>query len=199
MLETTYELPELDYPEDALEPYIDAKTMNEHRTKHHQAYLNKLKALDIFDASESIETLLTKYPDHAGMQNQGGGYYNHCYFWKMLSPESSKTPSGELKSAIESKWGSFENFQKEFENAAATQFGSGWAWLVKSKSSQELSIIQRANQNHPDVGNSIPILGLDIWEHAYYLKYQSRRPEYIKSFWNIVNWDFCAKQFASNA
>lgn len=196
MLQTTYELPELDYAENALEPHIDAQTMNIHRTKHHNTYLTKLKELDIFDPNVPIETLLTKYPDHAGMQNHGGGYYNHCYFWKMLSPSSSKTPDGELAEAIDKKWGSFDAFKKEFGEKAAGQFGSGWAWLVKNKQTSELSIIQRANQNHPDVGNSTPILGIDVWEHAYYLEYQNKRPDYIAAFWNVINWDFCKEQFA---
>lgn len=190
-----YELPELPYPYNALEPFIDAKTMEIHHTKHHQTYLNNLKAVEGVDLNKSIEELLlsdTRKP----VQNNGGGFYNHCLFWQMMSPSGKRQPDKGLLSAIEKKWGSFEKFQEEFTKAGLTQFGSGWAWLLKKKDGS-LEIIQRPNQDHPLVEGTLPILGLDVWEHAYYLHYQNRRPDYIKAWWNVVNWDFVQKRYSS--
>ena len=192
---TQYELPKLPYAYDALEPYIDAKTMEIHHTKHHQAYLDNLKKIDGVDLTLSIEELLIK-DTRLAVQNQGGGFYNHNLFWLMMKPHGGGKPTGELLAAIEKKFGSFEKFQEDFAKAALTQFGSGWAWLIKNKVDGQISILQKGNQHHPDIQMNIPILGLDVWEHAYYLKYQNRRADYIKEFWNVVNWDFCQAQFS---
>lgn len=192
---TKYELPKLPYAYDALEPYIDAKTMEIHHTKHHQAYLTNLMAIPDVDLTLPIEDLLIK-DTRQPVQNQGGGFYNHNLFWLMMKPKGGGKPTGELLSAIEKKFGSFEKFQEDFTKAALTQFGSGWAWLVKNKLDCQLSILQKPNQNHPDIQTNIPILGIDVWEHAYYLKFQNRRADYIKDFWNVVNWDFCSAQYA---
>lgn len=191
----TYELPALPYAEDALEPYIDAETMKIHRTKHHQAYLDNLKKIENVDLKKPIQELLLADARPA-VQNQGGGFYNHCLFWKMMTPKARKEPKTELKRAIEKKWTSFDKFQEEFAKAAQTQFGSGWAWLVKKKD-QSLEIVQRPNQNHPPLlkEGSIALLGVDVWEHAYYLKYKSARPDYVKAWWNVVNWDFVEHRF----
>ena len=190
---TQYELPKLPYAYDALEPYIDAKTMEIHYTKHHQVYLTNLKAIPDVDLTLSIEELLIKDTRQA-VQNQGGGFYNHNLFWLMMKPHGGGKPKGALLADIEKKFGSFEKFQEDFTKAAMTQFGSGWAWLVKNKLDGQISILQKPNQNHPDIQINIPILGIDVWEHAYYLKYQNRRPDYIKEFWNVINWDFCSTQ-----
>ena len=190
----SYELPELPYAYDALEPYIDAKTMEIHHTKNHRAYLDNLKKIEGVDLSLSIEELLIK-DQRQPVQNQGGGFYNHNLFWLMMKPNGGGKPTGELLHAIEKKFDSFEKFQDEFAKAALTQFGSGWAWLVKNKLDNSVSIIQKPNQNPPDLQIFIPILGIDVWEHAYYLKYQNRRADYIKEFWNVVNWPFCESQF----
>ncbi len=190
-----YELPKLPYAYDALEPYIDAKTMEIHHTKHHQAYLDNAKKIDGIDLSLPIEELLIK-DTRPAVQNQLGGFYNHNLFWLMMKPHGGGKPTGALLEAIEKKFGSFEKFQEDFVKAALTQFGSGWAWLVKNKVDSQVSILQKSNQNHPDIQMNIPILGLDVWEHAYYLKYQNRRADYIKEFWNVVNWDFCSAQYA---
>lgn len=189
-----YELVTLPYSYDALEPHIDAKTMEVHYTKHYAGYLENLKKAPEFDSSKTIEELLTTVSAPA-IQNQGGGYYNHSLFWLMLTPHGKKKPTGELLRAIEKKYQSFENFQKEFTQAALTQFGSGWAWLVKKRGGVE--IIKKPNQMHPDIHDSVPILGVDVWEHAYYLKYQNRRADYLKAFWDVVNWDYCNEQFKS--
>jgi superoxide dismutase, Fe-Mn family len=193
---TEYQLPKLLYAYDALEPYIDAKTMEIHHTKHHQAYLDNLKKIEGVDLTLSIEELLIK-DTRQSVQNQGGGFYNHNLFWLMLKPHGGGKPVGELLTEIEKQFGSFEKFQEEFVKASLTQFGSGWAWLVKNKIDGKLSILQKSNQNHPDIQINIPILGIDVWEHAYYLKYQNRRADYIKEFWNVINWDFCAAQYSS--
>jgi Fe-Mn family superoxide dismutase len=192
MLMDDYELIKLPYAYDALEPHIDAKTMEVHYSKHYAGYLENLKKAPEFDPKKSIKELLTTVQAPA-VQNNGGGYYNHTQFWLMLTPKSKKKPSGELLKAIESKYKTFEDFQKEFTQAGLTQFGSGWAWLVKKKSG--LEIIKKPNQMHPDLQEATPILGLDVWEHAYYLKNQNRRADYIKSFWEVVNWDYAAQQF----
>ncbi len=190
-----YTLPELPYAYDALEPFIDAKTMEIHHTKHHQAYIDNLnKALDN-DSSKSIEELLIS-DTRAVIQNHGGGHYNHSLFWKMMKPNGGGSPKGELLAAIEKTFGSFEDFKKEFTTKALTQFGSGWAWLVKDKENK-ISIIQKLNQNHPDLATHTPILGVDVWEHAYYLKYQNKRADYIVNFWNVVNWPFCEALYSS--
>lgn len=190
-----YELPELPYAYNALEPFIDAKTMEIHHTKHHLTYLNNLKAVEGVDLSKSVEDLLLSDTRKA-VQNNGGGFYNHCLFWQMMSPSGSRRAQKHLLAAIEKKWGSFEAFQEEFTKAGLTQFGSGWAWLLKKKDGS-LEIIQRPNQDHPLVEGTYPLLGLDVWEHAYYLHYQNRRPDYIKAWWNVVNWDFVQKRFDS--
>lgn len=188
-----YVLPKLPYAYDALEPHIDAKTMEIHHTKHHATYLHKL--LDVFGNEEPKVPLkkLLLMDDRPAVQNHGGGFYNHSLFWKMMSPKGGGKPTGELLKALEKKWGNYEAFQKEFSDKALTLFGSGWTWLVKC--GPELKIIQKPNQNHPDIGTCTPILGLDVWEHAYYLKYQNRRPEYVAAFWNVVNWHFCEEHF----
>ena len=192
---TQYELPKLPYAYDALEPIIDAKTMEIHHTKHHQAYLDNLKKVEGVNLSLSIEELLVSDPRPA-VQNQGGGYYNHNLFWQMMKPHGGGRPHGALLQGIEKKWGTFEAFQAEFTKGALTQFGSGWAWLVKDRAQGDLSIVQKPNQNHPDIDKKIPILGIDVWEHAYYLKYQNRRADYINQFWNVINWEFCASQYS---
>ncbi len=197
-----FELPKLDYNYNALEPYIDAQTMEIHHTKHHAAYTSKLndaiKNTGLEDKSlEDIFRNISKYS--AAVRNNGGGYYNHSLFWKVLSPKGGGLPKGELLEAINKTFGSFENFKTEFSNAAAGVFGSGWAWLIKSDG--DLKITSTPNQNNPlmDVARikGVPILGLDVWEHAYYLKYQNRRPEYISAFWNIINWDEVAGKYLS--
>ncbi len=192
----SYELSKLPYAYDALEPYIDAKTMEIHHTKHHQAYLDNLKKIENVDLSLPIEELLIK-DQRPAVQNQGGGYYNHNLFWLMMKPKGGGRPGKTLLSAIEKKFGSFEKFQEDFTKAAMTQFGSGWAWLVKNKLDNQISILQMPNQNHPQIDKNIPILGVDVWEHAYYLKYQNRRADYIKEFWNVINWEFCEAQYSS--
>lgn len=198
-----FELPALPYANNALEPHIDAKTMEIHHDKHHAAYTSKLN--DAIKGTEhegkSIEDILknvSKLP--VGVRNNGGGYYNHNLFWQILSPNGGGTPSGDLAEAIKKKFGSFEDFKKEFSNAGATQFGSGWAWLCVHKGG-ELSVCSTPNQDNPimDVTDcsGTPILGLDVWEHAYYLKYQNKRPEYIEAFWNVVNWEEVSKRYTS--
>ncbi len=189
----SYELPKLPYAYDALEPHIDAKTMEIHHTKHHNAYLENLKKIEGVDLNLPIEELLIKDLRPA-VQNQAGGFYNHNLFWKMMKPQGGGMPKGELLAQIEKKFGSFEAFKEEFAKAALSQFGSGWAWLVKNKSNNEIFILQKPNQNHPDIDKNVALLGLDVWEHAYYLKFQNRRADYIKEFWNVVNWDFVESQ-----
>jgi len=195
-----YELPELGYAYDALEPYIDAMTMEVHYSKHHAGYTKKFNAAVIEAGLQNtpikdIFKEVSKYP--AGIRNNGGGYFNHKLFWKVLSPEGGGEPKGELLKAIEKNFGSFEKFQTGFSSAAATQFGSGWAWLVNTGGG--LKITSTPNQVNPlmDIaevkGN--PLLAIDVWEHAYYLKYQNRRTDYIAAFWNVVNWDFVSHRF----
>jgi len=196
----SFKLPELPYAYDALEPYIDARTMEIHHTRHHGAYTQNLNNLIAGTDAESlaIEQILadvSKYP--AGVRNNGGGYYNHNLFWKFLSPHGGGKPSGELLKAIESAFGSFEAFREKFSTAAATRFGSGWAWLVVSEG--KLVVTSTPNQDNPlmDIADvkGQPILGLDVWEHAYYLNYQNRRQEYINAFWQIVNWEEVEKRY----
>ena len=196
----SFTLPGLDYDYNALEPYIDARTMEIHYTKHHQGYTNKLNAAieGTNLENKSIEEILAQASKAgAAVRNNGGGFYNHALFWKWLSPNGGGQPSGALADAINSTFGSFEKFKDEFSKAAATRFGSGWAWLIKTDSG--LVISSTPNQDNPlmDVAEvkGTPILGLDVWEHAYYLKYQNRRPEYIEAFFNVINWDEVASKF----
>ena len=197
-----FELPSLPYASDALEPHFDKATMEIHHGKHHNAYVTNLnKALENSDlASKSIEDLMKNISTAPpAIRNNGGGHYNHSLFWTLLTPNGQGKPSGELASAIEQKFGSFEKFKEEFANAGATRFGSGWAWLIVSNGN--LEITSTPNQDNPlmDVAEKkgTPILGLDVWEHAYYLKYQNRRPDYIAAFWNVVDWDAVSKRYAA--
>jgi len=195
-----FKLPDLSYDYNALEPYIDARTMEIHHSKHHSAYTNNLNAAvsGIEMENLSIESLLkdvSKYP--VAVRNNGGGFYNHNLFWKFMSPNGGGQPTGELLEAINKSFGSFEEFRKQFSTAAATRFGSGWAWLVKTGSG--LLVTSTPNQDNPLMDlteiKGTPILNIDVWEHAYYLKYQNRRPEYIEAFWNVINWDYVAERF----
>lgn len=196
-----HELPALPYAANALEPHIDEQTMNIHHGKHHNTYVTNLnKALEGHDdlASKSVEELiadLDAVPEdiRTAVRNNGGGHANHSLFWQILSPNGGGAPSGELAEAIDKKFGSFEKFKEEFAAAAAGRFGSGWAWLVVNNG--ELEVMSTPNQDSPIMEGKTPILGLDVWEHAYYLKYQNRRPDYIKAFWNVVNWDEVAKRY----
>ena len=189
-----FELPKLDYDFSALEPHIDARTMEIHHTKHHAAYTSKLNDAISGGTLEgkSIEEILVNASAlPAAIRNNGGGFYNHNLFWKVMGPNGGGNPEGDLAAAIEKDFGSLDNFKNEFSNAAATRFGSGWAWLVKT--SNGLKVSSTPNQDNPlmDVSDvkGTPILGLDVWEHAYYLNYQNRRPDYISAFWNVVNWN----------
>jgi len=189
-----YEVPALNYAYNALEPYIDALTMEIHLTKHHGAYVSNLNAALKGTDMEKIPLLdlfknISKYP--IAVRNNGGGHFNHTLFWQIMSPNGGGTPSGKLAEAINSTFGSFEKFKETFENAAKTRFGSGWAWLAVDEN-KKLFVSSTPNQDNPlmDVAEQkgIPILGIDVWEHAYYLKYQNKRPEYIANFWNVINW-----------
>lgn len=197
-----FELPALPYASDALEPNIDKATMEIHHGKHHQAYVDNLnKALAGSEGENSkIEDILanvSRFP--MAVRNNGGGHYNHTLFWSIMSPNGGGTPTGELAEAINSAFGSFEEFKKKFAEAGATRFGSGWAWLTVGADGK-LQVSSTPNQDNPlmDVAEvkGTPILGMDVWEHAYYLKYQNRRPEYISSFFNVINWDAVADRFA---
>ncbi len=190
---TKYELPQLPYSYDALEPYIDAMTMEIHHTKHHATYLANLMKSPKFDQSRSIEQLLEQHNDDPVIRNNGGGFYNHNLFWTMLTPHGQKAPKHELLQAIEERFTTFDKFQEEMTAAGLTQFGSGWAWLVKKD--HKLEIIKKANQDAIILDGVVPILGVDVWEHAYYLKYQNRRADYLKAWWNVVNWDVCTERF----
>ncbi|UII29199.1 superoxide dismutase [Fulvivirga maritima] len=198
-----FELPDLPYAHDALEPHIDARTMEIHHGKHHAGYTTKLNgAIEGTDlASKSIESLLAEDIDNKAIRNNGGGFYNHSLFWKVMSPNGGGEPTGALAEAINAAYGSFEKFKEEFSNAAATQFGSGWAWLCVHKGGK-VEVCSTANQDNPlmpGIGcGGTPILGLDVWEHAYYLNYQNKRPDYISAFWNVVNWDQVAKNYEEN-
>jgi Fe-Mn family superoxide dismutase len=196
-----FELPALPYATNALEPYIDAQTMEIHHGKHHGAYTTNLN--NAIQGTEyegkSIEEILKNVSKLSpAVRNNGGGYYNHNLFWQILAPNAGGSPSGELADAINKKFGSFEDFKKEFANAAATRFGSGWAWLSVGENG-DLAVSSTPNQDNPlmDVAEQkgTPILGLDVWEHAYYLKYQNKRPDYIAAFWNLVNWDEVAERY----
>jgi superoxide dismutase, Fe-Mn family len=196
-----FQLPPLGYAFNALEPAIDAQTMEIHHDKHHAAYVNNLnKALEsLLDwQNRDVEDILrniNSVPDavRTAVRNNGGGHYNHSLFWKWLAPGGSKAPSGDLMAAVSGAFGSFDQFKEQFNQAATTRFGSGWAWLVDNNG--KLEIYSTANQDSPLMESKIPLLGLDVWEHAYYLKYQNRRPEYIQAFWSVVNWDTVAECF----
>lgn len=194
-----YTLPSLPYTYDALEPHIDAKTMEIHHTKHHQAYIDKLNgAVDgtewgNLDAEELIAQLTQVPEDKKGIvRNHGGGHANHSFFWQIIGPDAGGKPAGDLAEAIDKTFGSFDDFVKKFSDAAVGRFGSGWAWLVVN--GDKLEICSTANQDSPIMGKEVagcegtPILGCDVWEHAYYLKYQNKRADYLKAFWNVVNW-----------
>lgn len=198
----SFELPKLPYEYAALEPHVDARTMEIHHTKHHQTYVTNLNnAIANTDAAglsiEDINKNISKYP--AAVRNNGGGHYNHSLFWAVMKPGGGGNPSGELSEAITKKFGSFDEFKTQFAQAATTRFGSGWAWLVVT-ADKELAITSTPNQDNPlmDIAEvkGTPILGLDVWEHAYYLHYQNRRPDYVSAFWNVVNWDEVARRFA---
>ena len=197
-------LPDLPYAHDALEPNIDARTMEIHHGKHHAGYVAKLNAaIDGHDdlAGKSVEALLRGFdalPDavKGGVRNNGGGHANHAVFWSLMSPNGGGAPSGDLGSAIDAAFGSFDEFKAAFSAAAGTRFGSGWAWLVV-KADGSLAIYSTANQDSPYMEGDTPILGLDVWEHAYYLNYQNRRPDYVSAFWNVVNWDAVATNYAT--
>ncbi|MGB1248489.1 MAG: superoxide dismutase [Chitinophagales bacterium] len=195
-----FELPKLPYAYDALEPHIDARTMEIHHGKHHNGYTTKLNAaIEGTDmAGKSIDDLLKNHTDNNAVRNNGGGFYNHSLFWEVMSPNGGGTPSGDIAAAIDAAFGSFEDFKDAFAKAAATRFGSGWAWLCVKDG--KLEVCSTANQDNPVMGlgcEGAPILGLDVWEHAYYLNYQNRRPDYINAFFNVVNWDKVAENFAA--
>ena len=189
----SFKLPELPYAYDALEPHIDARTMEIHHSKHHAGYTSKLNAaIEGTDlAGKNIEEILANVDGNAAVRNNGGGFYNHSLFWSVMSPNGGGEPSGELATAITTAFGSFEAFKSEFSKAAGTRFGSGWAWLCATKDG--LKVCSTANQDNPlmNVGCECgtPILGLDVWEHAYYLNYQNRRPDYVSAFFNVINWE----------
>lgn len=198
-----FTLPDLPYPEDALEPYIDARTMNIHRTKHHQAYITNLNNAIAGTQWEnlSIEEILRRIDEvpeniRTTVRNNGGGHANHSLFWKIMAPNAGGAPTGELAEAIKAKWGSFEEFKNQFKAIAVGRFGSGWAWLVV-KPDGSLDAYSLPNQDSPYMQGDTPILGLDVWEHAYYLHYQNRRPDYVDAWWNVVNWDEVAKNYAA--
>jgi len=197
-----YTLPDLGYAFDALDPHIDARTMEIHHDKHHSAYVAKLNgALEGTDVGgKSIEALLADLSvvpadKKQAVINNGGGHANHSLFWKLLAPGGANAPSGDLAAAIDATFGGLEAFKEQFANAGATRFGSGWAWLVQEGGA--LSILSTANQDSPIMNGQCPVLGLDVWEHAYYLNYQNRRPDYIAAFWNVVNWDQAAENFGA--
>ena len=196
-----FELPKLPYAVDALEPYIDAQTMTIHHDKHHQAYVTNLNgAIDKHPelASKSLEELLldlNSVPEaiRTVIRNHGGGTWNHSMFWEIMAPKAGGAPSGELAKAIDAAFGSFDAFKAEFEKAANGRFGSGWAWLVKKGNG--VAIVSTANQDNPMSEGMTPVMGIDVWEHAYYLKYQNRRAEYVTNWWNVVNWDAVAERY----
>ena len=197
----SFQLPDLSYDHDALEPYIDSKTMQIHHGKHHAGYTSKLNAaIEGTDLEgKSIEEILkTLDLSNSAVRNNGGGYYNHCLFWDIMGPNAGGLPSGDLGEAINKSFGSFENFKSKFSAAAGTRFGSGWAWLCVH-SNGDLEVCSTANQDNPlmpGIGcGGAPILGLDVWEHAYYLNYQNRRPDYVDAFFNVIDWDTVAKLY----
>ncbi|MDQ8185299.1 superoxide dismutase [Pelagicoccus sp. SDUM812002] len=189
-----YELPALDYAYDALEPHIDARTMEIHHSKHHQTYITKVNAaIEGTDLeSKSVEDLISdldSVPEkiRGAVRNNGGGHANHSFFWKVIGPNGGGAPTGKLADAIKSELGGFEDFKKAFADAGATRFGSGWAWLCVKDG--KLCVCSTPNQDSPLMEGGKPVIGLDVWEHAYYLNYQNRRPDYISAFWNVVNWE----------
>ncbi|MGN7311871.1 superoxide dismutase [Alkalicoccobacillus gibsonii] len=196
-----YELPQLPYAANALEPHIDEQTMNIHHDKHHNTYVTKLNAAleghsDL--ASKSVDELISDLdalPEsvRTAVRNNGGGHANHTFFWELLTPGGSTAPTGEFADKITEEFGSFDKFKEEFANAAANRFGSGWAWLIVDGG--KLAITSTPNQDTPVMEGKSPVIGLDVWEHAYYLNYQNRRPDYINAFWNVVNWDVAAKNY----
>lgn len=197
-----HQLPDLPYAHDALEPHVDTRTMQIHHGKHHQGYVNKLNAALEGNASlaaKSVEDLLRNMdavPDaiKGAVRNNGGGHANHSLFWSVMSPSGGGSPEGALAAAINDTFGSFDGFKEAFSAAAGTRFGSGWAWLVV-KADGSLAVYSTANQDSPYMDGDTPILGLDVWEHAYYLNYQNRRPDYVSAFWNVVNWTAVASNF----
>lgn len=199
-----FSLPDLPYAHDALEPHIDTRTMQIHHGKHHQGYTNKLNAALEGHAGlqgKSIEEILRdmdSVPDaiKGAVRNNGGGFANHSLFWSVMSPNGGGAPSGDLAAAIDSAFGSFDALKEKFSGAAGTRFGSGWAWLVVNGQGN-LEVYSTANQDSPFMKGDTPIMGLDVWEHAYYLNYQNRRPDYVSAFWNVVNWDQVAANFAA--
>jgi superoxide dismutase, Fe-Mn family len=197
-----FQLPTLPYAFDALEPHIDAKTMEIHHGKHHNAYvtnLNNAIAGTELDG-KSLEELMKVAGSNAAVRNNGGGHWNHSLFWQIISPNGGGAPTGELADAIATKFGSFDAFKETFNKVAATRFGSGWAWLCVD-TNKELCVCSSPNQDNPlmDVAEcpGTPIMGLDVWEHAYYLNYQNRRPDYIAAFWNLINWEEVSKRYAA--
>jgi Fe-Mn family superoxide dismutase len=194
----SFELPKLSYAYDALEPHVDARTMEIHHSKHHQGYTNNLNAAIAGTDLEgkSIAEILGACADKPAVRNNGGGFYNHTLFWEVMSPSGGGTPNGDLSSAIDSAFGSFEGFKDTFSKAAATRFGSGWAWLCVTDG--KLEVCSTPNQDNPVMGEGCegtPILALDVWEHAYYLNYQNRRPDYIKAFFEVVDWSVVSEKF----
>jgi superoxide dismutase, Fe-Mn family len=198
-----FSVPDLPYAYDALEPTIDEQTMHLHHDKHHQAYVDKANAAlegtewadkDVEEVLQNLDSLPAD--KQAAVRNNGGGHYNHSLFWEMMGPDGGGEPSGELADAINSAFGSFDAFKGEFKEAGITQFGSGWAWLVKN-SDGSVAVVKTANQDSPISNGQTPLLGVDVWEHAYYLKYQNKRPEYLDAFWNVVNWDYVASRFTA--
>lgn len=199
----TFSLPALPYAEDALEPHIDARTMNIHHTKHHQAYINNLNNAIAGTEweSKSIEEILRNINSvpadkKTAIQNNGGGHANHSLFWQILLPNGGGQPTDDLAAVIDAKFGSFDAFKEKFAAAAATRFGSGWAWLV-AKPDGSVDVYSTANQDSPLMQGDTPLLGLDVWEHAYYLNYQNRRPDYVTAWWNVVNWEQVAQNYAT--
>jgi superoxide dismutase, Fe-Mn family len=198
-----YSVPDLPYDYSALEPHIDEQTMRVHHDKHHQAYVDKANAAlegtqwadaDVDDVLRSLDQL----PDdiRTGVRNNAGGHSNHTFFWQIMSPDGGGEPDGDLGSAIDDAFGSFDSFKDEFKNAGIGRFGSGWAWLVHDGSG--LAVVSTANQDSPVSGAQTPLLGVDVWEHAYYLKYQNRRPDYIDAWWNVVNWSEVASRLSAS-
>lgn len=195
-----FTLPDLGYANDALEPNIDATTMEIHHDKHHNTYVtnlnNAVEGTEFADMEiNELIANLDKVPTdkQTAVRNNGGGHANHSFFWELLTPGGATEPTGALADAINSAFGSFDEFKEKFEAAGAGRFGSGWAWLIKSGDGVE--IVSTPNQDSPVMEGKTPVIGVDVWEHAYYLKYQNRRPEYLKAFWNVVNWDVAAKNF----
>ncbi len=194
-----YSVPDLPYDYDALEPHIDEATMKVHHDKHHQAYVDKANAAlegtewADKDVQEVLENLSSLPEDkQKPVRNNGGGHFNHSLFWQMMSPDGGGEPEGDLAAAIDEAFGSFDDFKGQFKDAGVNQFGSGWSWLVHDGSG--LAVVSTANQDSPVSDGKTPLLGCDVWEHAYYLKYQNRRPDYIDAFWNVVNWEFVAQR-----